>query len=102
MLPHATVGAKIHLDALPPGEVDWRPTTMDHLHEIIEPPPDIEEKCRAMLTELGIPWGAFDFIVDDSGKWWFLECNPNGQWLWIQQKTGENLAQHFARELATN
>jgi len=100
VLPHATVGARINLDALPPGEVDWRPTTMDHQHDIIEPAPNIENKCRAMLAELSIPWGAFDFIVDEAGKWWFLECNPNGQWLWIQQKTGANLAGFFANELA--
>jgi hypothetical protein len=100
VLPHVAVGAKINLDALPPGEVDWRPTTMDHEHELIDPPPDIETKCRAMLTQLNVPWGAFDFIVDETGKWWFLECNPNGQWLWIQQKTGANLARHFANELA--
>lgn len=101
VLPHVAVGAKINLATLPSGEVDWRPTTMDHVHEIIDAPPDIEAKCRAMLSGLSIPWGAFDFIVDDNGKWWFLECNPNGQWLWIQQKTGANLARHFANELAS-
>ena len=26
-----------------------------------------------------------DFIVDESGKWIFLEVNPNGQWLWLEQ-----------------
>ncbi len=99
VLPHAMIGAKINLDTLPPGEVDWRPTTMDHRHEIIDPPSEIANKCRAMLSELSTPWGAFDFIVDNAGKWWFLEVNPNGQWLWIQQKIGVNLAQHFAYEL---
>jgi hypothetical protein len=102
VLPHVSVGAKINLDNLPAGEVDWRPTTMDHVHEIIEPPSDIEAKCRTMLAELDIPWGAFDFIVDDAGRWWFLEVNPNGQWLWIQQKTGANLARHFANAIAIN
>jgi len=96
MLPNATIGTKIYVNDLPSGEVDWRPTTMERRHEPVEIPDHIETKCRKFLFNLHIPAGAFDFIVDDAGKWWFLECNPAGQWLWIQQKTGQNIARYFA------
>jgi hypothetical protein len=31
-------------------------------------------------------YGRFDFIVDDDA-WWFLECNPNGQYGWLDDET---------------
>jgi hypothetical protein len=31
-------------------------------------------------------FGTFDFSVA-SDEWWFLECNPNGQWAWLQDET---------------
>jgi glutathione synthase/RimK-type ligase-like ATP-grasp enzyme len=99
MLPNATIGTKIYVNDLPEGEVDWRPTTMERQHEPVEIPTQIERKCQQFLDELRIPAGAFDFIVDHDGKWWFLECNPAGQWLWIQQKTGQNIARQFAHLL---
>ena len=52
------------------------------------------------LKWMGLNFGAFDFSVDKKGHWYFLECNPNGQWLWIEIKTGLNLAQTFAEHLA--
>ena len=48
----------------------------------------IEEFCLAMLDALGLQFGAFDFIVDTSGELYFLEVNPNGQWYWLEDKTG--------------
>ena len=41
--------------------------------------------CINMLNEFRLNFGAFDFIVDERGKWIFLEVNPNGQWLWLEK-----------------
>jgi biotin carboxylase len=32
-----------------------------------------------------------DFVLDESGEYYFLEMNPNGQWAWIEEKTGADL-----------
>ena len=33
------------------------------------------------------------------GPWWFLEVNPNGQWLWIEHATGLPIAAAVAAAL---
>lgn len=41
---------------------------------------------------LGVLFGALDFVRTPSGEYVFLESNVNGQWLWIQQDTGADIA----------
>ena len=40
------------------------------------------------MAAVGLRYGAFDFRVDPDGAPWFLECNPEGQYLWIEIETG--------------
>lgn len=35
------------------------------------------------MTKLGLVFGALDFIIKPNGEYIFLEVNPNGQWLWL-------------------
>ena len=37
-------------------------------------------------------FGAIDLIQDRDGAHWFLEINPNGQWAWIETRTGQPIA----------
>lgn len=68
--------------------LDWR-TDYDRLaYSVVEPPPGIDRALRAYLDHFGLVFGAFDFAVGDDGRWWFLECNPSGQWYWLEPETG--------------
>ncbi len=80
--------------------VDWRKHTLEMNHEVIACPPSISNAIMAFMKHMGLNFGAFDFAVDRSGGWYFLECNPNGQWLWIEIKTGLKMAETFAEHLA--
>lgn len=60
---------------------------------------DLEDKCRQYLAVYGLRFGAFDFVVDRAGVPWFLECNGNGQWLFIEDATGQPISQAMARLL---
>ncbi len=44
-------------------------------------------------------FGAFDFSVTPDGRWWFLECNPAGQWGWLAEQTRLPIAEAIADEL---
>ncbi len=44
-------------------------------------------------------FAALDFIVDPDDQWWFLECNPNGQWAWIEEETGLPISSALADAL---
>lgn len=37
---------------------------------------------------MNLNFGCFDFIKAKSGCYYFLECNPNGQWLWLEIDLG--------------
>ncbi len=92
-------GFAISTDDLPQNEIDWRPYTLQCKHQVIPIPDDIKEKCHQFLKLMNLKIGHFDFIVDINGNWNFLECNPNGQWLWLEEMTGIPLSKKFALTL---
>ncbi|MDJ0342523.1 ATP-grasp ribosomal peptide maturase [Streptomyces sp. PH10-H1] len=68
----------------PPGVVDWRAEYRSLAYEAIDCPPEIRGALLGFVAEFGLSFGAFDFAVTADGTWWFLECNPNGQWAWLE------------------
>lgn len=83
------------------GKIDWRQGYDYGLkHEIYDLPQIIKEKCLLFLQRLGLHFGCFDFIYTPSNEYVFLECNPNGQWLWIEHETGVTISEAIAEILA--
>ncbi|MDR1623599.1 MAG: hypothetical protein LBS04_01300 [Tannerellaceae bacterium] len=83
------------------GKIDWRQGYDYGLkHEIFDLPPAIAAKCRLFLQQMGLNFGCFDFIVTPDKQYIFLECNPNGQWLWIETETGMKISEAIAGFLA--
>ena len=84
------------------GKIDWRQGYDYGLrYEPYDLPDDITQKCIKFLDRMRLNFGAFDFIVTPSGKYVFLECNPNGQWLWIEMATGLKISEAIAAALAS-
>lgn len=79
--------------------VDFRPLTLELTHEPIDCPPELEKVLLEYMRKMGLNFAAFDFVFGTDGLWYFLECNPNGQWLWIEIKTGLPMVETFARHL---
>ncbi len=93
------IACKIDTSTLPDSEVDWRPNTFDFNHEIIQLPKELEFKIFDFMEIMGIRSGYFDFGYDADGEIWFIECNPNAQWLWIELKTGYKISVEIAKQL---
>lgn len=51
-------------------------------------PDSVSEFCVSLNRSLGLSFSAIDMIKTPKGEYVFLEVNPNGQWLWIEQKLG--------------
>jgi len=72
---------------------DWR--RYDFLktpHRAYTLPKEVEQRCLALMSTLGLMFGCIDMIVTPKGEYVFLEINPNGQWLWIERMTGMPIA----------
>ena len=67
--------------------------------EIIETPGYIRSFCLDFLKLLNLNFGCFDFIISENDTI-FLECNPNGQWMWVEQMTNYDLSTIVAKNLA--
>jgi ATP-grasp ribosomal peptide maturase len=82
------IGRQVFCVSIDSGLLDWR-TDYDRLsYRVVQPPEGITEALFAYLERFGLVFGAFDFAVDNDGRWWFLECNPSGQWAWLEPPTG--------------
>jgi hypothetical protein len=81
------LGTTVYSCALhnPDGAIDWRQDVSQGLVrvETIATPAEIEKAVLAFAARSGISYGSFDFAVDHDGRWWFLEVNEGGQFLWL-------------------
>ena len=94
---------KIDSQKLPEGKgkEDWREGYDHGLSQSGIPTPDeLVEFCSHYLSSINSSFGCFDFINDRNGVYHFLECNPNGQWMWIEEDTGIPISKAIADYLA--
>ncbi len=69
------------------GAIDWRQGYENGItFTETEIPKEIELKCTLFLQHFNLNFGCFDFIVDKNGDCTFLECNTNGQWMWLEEE----------------
>jgi hypothetical protein len=48
---------------------------------------------------MGLKFGAFDLVERPDGQIVFLECNPNGQYGWLEEDLGLPISESIAAEL---
>ncbi|QNP70496.1 ATP-grasp ribosomal peptide maturase [Streptomyces roseirectus] len=82
------IGDHVFAVRIDSGLLDWRTDYSRLRYSAVPAPPGISEALYAYLSRFGLVFGAFDFAVDRQGQWWFLECNPSGQWYWLEPETG--------------
>jgi len=80
---------------------DWRRYDLARTpHSIIEPPLEVYSKVCELMKILDLEFGALDFIVTQNDEWYFLEINPMGQYLWIENLTGLKISNSIANLLS--
>lgn len=73
---------------IPGSQVDWRRAQAAITGEPAEVPEAIDQLCRAYLQAAGLDYGVMDFIIDKRANWVFLECNGDGQWVFLERESG--------------
>lgn len=77
-----------------PEHIDWRIESVEDLpHRLIELPAEISVRLKKTLAIMGLNFGAFDLIRNETGEYFFIEVNPNGQYYWIELLTGAPLTE---------
>lgn len=83
------MGDRLYSYALhnPKKALDWRQDAGQGQIEVemIATPDEVAQGVLAFAQKTGICFGSLDFAVDANGKWWFLEVNEEGQFLWLDQ-----------------
>jgi hypothetical protein len=51
---------------------------------------------RAFMSRMGLFTGSLDLIVDPEGQVWFLECNQDGAWGWLDDLVEGDITRAFA------
>ncbi len=72
--------------------LDWRTDYSRHTYTPIRAPETVERAMFAYLEHFGLVFGAFDFALTGPEQvpenWQWIECNPSGQWAWMEPPTG--------------
>ncbi len=79
--------------------IDWRTGYGSNTYELVEPPVEVIESVRLLMIEMGLIYGALDFVIGPDGSWTFLEINAGGQYGWIEDETGAPLTDQLAELL---
>jgi glutathione synthase/RimK-type ligase-like ATP-grasp enzyme len=83
-------------------EIDWRRNQDDVPYSIESKLPDkFVDRLLDFHSESGLVFGAYDIIVTPEGEYLFLEVNPTGQWLWLEQLTGIPISAAVASALTS-
>jgi glutathione synthase/RimK-type ligase-like ATP-grasp enzyme len=81
--------ARIHSQDDPRTATDWRDMSAEIRFEAAELPPDVAQRCHGFVRSYGLAFGALDLIVTPEGEHVFLENNPVGQFLFVEQLVPE-------------
>ncbi len=77
--------------------VDWRAAQDANLeHMTHELPLTVANRCRRLVSCLGLVFGAIDLALTTDGRYIFFEINPNGEWVWIEDQLGFPISDSIA------
>jgi glutathione synthase/RimK-type ligase-like ATP-grasp enzyme len=81
--------AKIHSQDDERTATDYREFSVEIPYEAAALPADVEARCVAFVRSYGLEFGAMDVIVTPDDELVFLENNPGGQFLFVEQLVPE-------------
>jgi glutathione synthase/RimK-type ligase-like ATP-grasp enzyme len=85
----------------PDARVDWRQTSNPEIgHFRVQLPSAMEEQLKALMHRLQLTFGAIDLVHTADDRYVFLEVNPSGQWLWLDDKLELGISDAVADWLA--
>jgi len=82
------------------GHTDWRRASPDECRwQKVQLPTEIASSLEALMSELGLVFGAVDLIHTPAGEYVFLEVNPSGEWGMLERDLGLPISEAIAHAL---
>jgi glutathione synthase/RimK-type ligase-like ATP-grasp enzyme len=81
--------AEIHSQEHERTKFDWRHYDVTIPVKRGQLPDRIAQQCFSLTKHYGLNFGTIDLIVTPEDQYVFLEINPNGQWMWVQERIPE-------------
>ena len=79
---------------------DFRGVAPEYLRHVShELPVEMIDGIRSFMRRQGLIFSTMDFVLSKNGRYYFLENNSNGQWLWLEQLTGIPLSESMIKLL---
>jgi glutathione synthase/RimK-type ligase-like ATP-grasp enzyme len=92
--------ARIHSQDDPRTATDFRDYSAEIKYEVEDLPREIADRCLQFVHSYELTYGAIDLIVTPGGEYVFLENNPAGQFLFVEQLVPElTMCDALARQL---
>lgn len=94
---------KIDSQSDPDSKIDFRGADATKIeHSPYKLPRDIEEKIMAFIKASNLVYSSMDLVLSKENKYYFIENNCNGQWLWLEYLTGVNISDSLIQLLFGN
>lgn len=82
------------------GRIDWRAYDMPNTpHSIFKLNSDVEDYLIDVCDHLKLDYATIDLCVDNYDRYWILDINPFGKFLWIEDATGMEITKEMANLL---
>lgn len=81
--------------------VDWREMLPEFRHKwnIFAPPQELQSNALKIAGLAGIAFSSQDWLLSSDGRFWFLDLNPVGRWLFLPQQIVDSVANLFVQWL---
>jgi len=83
--------AKLDSQAHESTRTDWRAGAVEEEeveYEVFDLPERVQAGLHRLMRSFEINFASIDMIVTPEGEFVFLDLNPNGQWLWLEEELG--------------
>lgn len=82
-------------------KMDWRKDGVGMADDWVDYPlpADLQNKLLRLMDYFELNYGAIDLILHPDGSFYFLEINPSGEYMWLEQTPGYRISEHLARVL---
>lgn len=97
------VGDVVHavrIDARRDKHPDWRLESGADIFSPMHLDPGLSRSLADLTAAFGLEFGCIDLVRGKDGNLYFLEINPAGQWLWLEERLGLPISAEIARRLA--